>query len=697
MTIAWRSRVAQLWSRQIPLIAISLLSVVFWTAAALFTSSVAITGSKNVVLLRGIDDCGFLRPTDPGFGLKQTSILSDTANYAQECYRGVEWAEGSPETCRIAQPFPAASIDFTVQYNVACPFSNSSLCRSASNLPIRLTSELMNSNLHFGINAAREDQIEYRREMTCAALPDAPDGETISEVSTTVFGDGRIIERDFRYVNWAARLNKTDPALSVTWSNITSQDTYHFTSISIASNLTDKDGEDLNQYQVIDGLMPDQADLDIFIMTSTRSFQGSSSTPSFGTVNDNGIISERPFSAVACTTTHQFCNAVIAGRCTRKGGWNDIGFDADDDLRFRLWNEDGLTALQRATIYAIRSASRHSSLTDILSTLQSQALLARRSQDARRIDSVSTSPSNQTVQETSFWFATGLAALQRELYRLSTTSVSSARAQAIITTAPEDLQLCQLQKTSSTNHISIHFLALCLILAIGTFIITISLILPPLLSLWQSHRPTSTYARHEWQSTHVLHLLKSLFDSHQTGAWTTKPTTIPTTTPYEKFTLPTADSHAETPSTLPSSLLFTSAQSRHQSDPLTNSAETSTRSTPSYGATAHGIRVISEITSKSVPTERSHYPQMIASLLPGTSERVGSVRYTALSTSNTARERGMSVEGLRPPMVMHRDGERPVSWVMAGPSSPERSQTERLLRGHQRMESVASEGSGYDV
>jgi hypothetical protein len=698
MLLAWRDRVAQIWLRQLPLIGLSIAHIVFWTAAALLCSKVAITNTDTNVLLQGLDNCGWISPSDTSFWESQNSLLSESANYGQSCYQDVQWENGSSQSCSSNIHFPVAYIEFDVQSDVGCPFPDAKFCRKSTNGPIRLTSELINSNDHLGINASPDDQISYRREMTCAPLPDAPDGDIISESSTSVFGDGLALKRQFRYVDWASRLNKTDAPLNIAWLNFTAQDPYHFTSMSIRSNLTDEKGNDLNDYQTIGGLMPVGADFDIAIMTNNVKYQSSFNDTLFSTVEDNG---GKAFSAFACATKHQFCNP-INNLCTKKGGWSDIGFDANDNLSFSLWNNEGLTPLQHATIYSIRTASSLHSLNHIFSALQSQALLA-----ARGLNVLSTTPApalanNQTQQEMRFWFATGLAALQHEIHALPTSAVSSQRAQAIASQAPELQQLCHLQRTTSGigNYVSISVLGLSIILAFGTAIILASILIRPITAFWQKNRLHIEHSSLEWRATELFHLLKSACEGRNVGTWTTRQASIPTTMPYEKFLLP-QDLRPDTATTIPNSLLSTGSTA-YPGGPLSSHPPPEVRNMPafagtSYGATnGYGVRVASE----PMP---NLYPDSIANLQPGTSRNVGSVRYTALSTGSTARERGNTLDGLLPPMVMHRDGERPASWVMVrangGATSTEQSQREALLsHGHRRTESdEAASGSGDEI
>src|SRR6202012_5447152 len=116
-------------------------------------------------------------------------------------------------------------------------------------------------------------------------------------------------------------------------------------------------------WNLTNGLIPPLADFTLIILTNAMTYTGPSNDTVFGTVDCEPTVgcSSRTFSAMECTQQFQFCNPVN-GLCTVEGGWFDIGYIDDAHLRFRLWDDDGLTDLQHGTIYNIQRASMYAQL-----------------------------------------------------------------------------------------------------------------------------------------------------------------------------------------------------------------------------------------------------------------------------------------------------------------------------------------------
>jgi hypothetical protein len=317
MTAAWHKRAGQALGRQFPLMGISVAHLLLWTAAALLVTETAVLGTDGPVLLRGLDGCGWpISTSNSQSDFLTQSLLQESASYATQCYPKMEDNVSGSSPCDSRRPFVHTSINFTVEEGIDCPFPDTSICRDPHG-GFRLTSELINSQIHLGVNTAVEDQIAYRREMTCAPIQDQPDGDLVTETNATTVGNTVIRQRSFHYLSDPADTNNTDPFV-VTSSNSALQQPFSFTAHTVYSNLTDTDKKGPNRFSAVDALMPIQADLDIAVMTSNLKYTTSFSDPLFGTEERDGKQLSRGFSAFACATTHQFCNPVN-GLCTRKG------------------------------------------------------------------------------------------------------------------------------------------------------------------------------------------------------------------------------------------------------------------------------------------------------------------------------------------------------------------------------------------
>lgn len=85
------------------------------------------------------------------------------ANYAQQCY-----SSESPGLFDCAY-FAKDHLPSTMDTNAACPFHNSSICRTNSS-NIRLDTGYIDLNNDLGVNAPPDDNILFRATLQCAPL-----------------------------------------------------------------------------------------------------------------------------------------------------------------------------------------------------------------------------------------------------------------------------------------------------------------------------------------------------------------------------------------------------------------------------------------------------------------------------------------------------------------------------------------------
>jgi hypothetical protein len=554
----WRNRAAQSWSRHLPLLILSILHIIVFTGASLLTGFLVTYGTDNIVLLRGQDTCYWWHDNsstpDADSAVNswagQQPLIQDSQGYAEKCYDIETITDSNTEPCDSS--FVSASIDYTVETNVLCPFPNSTFCRSSNEGTVMLSSELINSNTHLGLNVKEEDQINFRQYFTCSPLPDTVDTVYANNVTIIAFngtaGQFSLTERYFRYSNNQA--NDSEAMLAV-WLDSSAQNAYSLDAATWLSNSTDPYLQP--SWSLNNGLMPDIADITVITITNAVTYTSSFNDTLFGTegCEPNVGCSGRTFSALACTQQYEFCNPVN-GLCTRKGGWWDIGYVDQEDLRFRLWNDDGLTPIQHATIYNIQRASNFSQLPYLLNGLQTDALYASR--QLRRPNSRLSGPlaDNQTVQEYKYWFSMSLAALQKSFVQLALTPATDDVKVQVQNSSLVDL--CQRQRVRNADYTSISVLGLAIILAVGGVITIISLLLPSLTAEIQRRFDFNPYLRNEWKANEIFHMQSKLalcfnnqkltcvagsaFEARGIGTWSRKESFIPRTMPYEKFQLP---------------------------------------------------------------------------------------------------------------------------------------------------------------
>lgn len=513
----WKQRAAQPWGRHIPLIALCIVHIAFFAVASLLVGFAATTGTDGLVLLRGEDVCYWWHAsgsnlnavTLTSFWATERPLLQEVHVYAEDCYDVSGLTVTNTKPCNSS--FASANIGFSVELNVDCPFPDPSFCRSSKEGAVRMTSELINSNKHLGLNAKLEDQINFRQIMTCSPLPDTIDTPYANDVTQSVFdgtsGNFDITERYFRY---SANRNNDSEAMIAMWSNSTAQIPYHFDSELWLSNTTDPSLQP--PWTLNEGLAPDMADFTLILITNAVTYTDSSNDTIFGTIDcePGQSCSSRTFSALGCTQQFQFCNPVN-GLCTRQGGWFDIGYLDQTSLGFKLWNDDGLTELQHGTIYNIHIASMYAQLPYLFSGLQSDTLFASRqllTPDSRLSSPL---PNNQTVQEYKYWFSMTLAALQDSFIQLALTPASDDLVPFVKNSSLAEL--CQRQKVRSSDYTSISVVGLVVIIVVGCAVIALSVVLPNIVAEMQRAFGTEPYLRREWRANAIFHLQREIYPS----------------------------------------------------------------------------------------------------------------------------------------------------------------------------------------
>jgi hypothetical protein len=513
MCRAWKSRAAQLWSRQLFIAFLSVIHIVLFIAASILVVYATTIGTDGQVLLRGQDTCDWwFNPSDSSpsssFWSVQREILQDSNTYAKACYRADTSELDNSPACRT---FSTPSLDFETKTGVPCPFQDKKFCRKSAEGPIQIVSQLINSNDHLGVNAAVADQINFRQSMVCSPMPDTPDTKFASEVSLILsgtIGTSDIRERAFHYgprtgTNSSTGSNSTGSdnyTFGSMWTNSSTPDPYQFQYAAVYHNRTDS-----ADFKPIPGLMPDEADLSIILLTNSAMYTTPFNDTLFGTDGPNNgtrLYSGRRFAVLGCTHQYEFCNPVN-GLCTAAGGWDDIGDYSEDKRHFKLWDDDGLTPLQHGTISNIRVAAAFTGIGNILGLGSNSLLAAQKLSSAR--DGVSLPlQNNQTVVELQNWFATSLAALQHAFYFHPLSPALPASEASIRNSGLQEL--CQRQKIRDPNYTSFSVVALAIIISFGGVIILASLALPALTGILRKQFGSDMHSQNEWDANELLYL-----------------------------------------------------------------------------------------------------------------------------------------------------------------------------------------------
>ena len=171
----WRRSAKRPFLRSIGLVLAALASSVGFIIAGIFSSS--ITSANSEVLLRG-DICGvwldaYLSGADYSTDIStqertdylvnlRSNLLKSSA-FAAACYN----QSSTSSAIEACLPYGRRQIGWTSRTNVSCPFAPE-MCRN--NTVVEFDTGRINSHTDLGINAPKNDRVEYQRVMRCAPL-----------------------------------------------------------------------------------------------------------------------------------------------------------------------------------------------------------------------------------------------------------------------------------------------------------------------------------------------------------------------------------------------------------------------------------------------------------------------------------------------------------------------------------------------
>lgn len=163
----WQNIAKRCFTRLLPTLLTAVLCLCAFTVAGGFSSSIS-SGIGNEVLLNGTN-CGAISTfqTEPG-SLRivvpyRSQSVHSAANYAQQCY-----SSDSPGIFDCTH-FARGYLPSTMDTQAACPFRNSSICRTNSS-NIHLDTGYIDLNNDLGINAPSDNNILFRAVLQCAPL-----------------------------------------------------------------------------------------------------------------------------------------------------------------------------------------------------------------------------------------------------------------------------------------------------------------------------------------------------------------------------------------------------------------------------------------------------------------------------------------------------------------------------------------------
>ena len=174
---AWRSKKVRPCWRSLALVTAAILQIVAFAIAGIFSSLITSSMDQDALLLS--PNCGswpvdlqFLSTTTENFTNESTQTLERESAYKLNARREMAQSLAYAQSCYLdPSPFcqeyivahlPQVAIDNSSN----CPFDET-LCLTQA---VYIDTGLIDSALDLGINARKEDRVQYRRTTTCAVL-----------------------------------------------------------------------------------------------------------------------------------------------------------------------------------------------------------------------------------------------------------------------------------------------------------------------------------------------------------------------------------------------------------------------------------------------------------------------------------------------------------------------------------------------
>ncbi|KAJ9663207.1 hypothetical protein H2198_000968 [Neophaeococcomyces mojaviensis] len=534
----WRGRARNSLLRTVPWVLLALTYFGVFGVLAVFSSQIAKASSTERLIQGDTEHCGYYQVVNPNSTTSSYSLYQKTTTdgltataYARACY-GVA---NPPPQCQI---LPVSSLKYERLSNWTCPFSPE-MCDTKSAFHVR--SQLVDSHHDLGINAPADGRVQYRRETTCAPIVTESFGAFLnaSDPGAAGWEDGVMVGYSYGPLktisNYTYTYNKYLRSSNLGYS-VRGQTFYE----EFKSNLWDP----------IPALRTETGDLSmLFIAPNSMSFVEPCDDPIFAAHKEQEMSNtfnggkyfnyflDRIVSPLACVDRHQSCNP-ISHNCTPLVGYQRL-LNEPLDL-----NAKQLASAERVVLNLVFVA--------IAETVSGRNQNALRAQENASDTTQLPLPTNQWETEVSSWFEDGMSRLQHLVQEYATgpsvldqgswlmhpwdpTSATAWNA-ADAVRAPFRKAQCYNQMIKDTaGTLSFSVLALAMIVAVGGFIIVMSLILEPLVKFLRRFFRYGEHKSMAWVLDETLQLQRMLFQSLELGSWQGSTKAVPTTAQNEKF------------------------------------------------------------------------------------------------------------------------------------------------------------------
>ncbi|KAI9699287.1 MAG: hypothetical protein M1836_002897 [Candelina mexicana] len=527
LVIPWWKHTTHSFWRSLPLVLLALLNLAFFGAAGILSAEVTRAAGNETLIMS--PNCGSwdiqsdnITGSVAGF---QSKVLNDTitaANYARACY-------GNTGNVLQCNSYTKQQIPWKTNVNATCPFK-SGTCIGTNTAAYEMDTGPIDSHEMLGINAPQRDRITYRKVTTCAPIHTA--GFVQLENYTAENGKGVPGDQFQRFYYGPFRNGSNETYFYNTHAYI---DNFGY-DLSLTQWIGGSNTSS-NSWRPIAALNRTDADITLlFLEQNSITYQAPCDDPMFSAHDAYNISStvfyrsDRFVNVMGCIDQHQYCNPNALGQdnaCTELSSSGGAGF---------------AISLLRANDIQILTASRLaveiSSLTTYGSINGRGASALRASETVYNKDQAPL-PNNQWQIESSSWFATSLAKLQRIAVEYAT-GPDFLPEGAIVQKPPGSIwrAMCRTQKVRDTGaNTSFNVLGVVLIIALGGLIILTNMILQPVVGWIQKRANRGDHCRLQWALDEKLQLQRVAYEEAGIGKWQGLMDSVPVTARGEAFGL----------------------------------------------------------------------------------------------------------------------------------------------------------------
>lgn len=559
MAMAWKGKVSSALKHSSGLLSFTIIHILFFAAAGLFSSQVTSTGA-NAALVRS-DKCGFpqevpnLHDAEPSKMSPATLLDLNTAallgritlfkssSYVRTCF--TDTSNTGTATCDVyAQPY-LHGIGASNVLNASCPFGGGA-CRTP--FAARYDSGFLHSGDDLGINIPDSHSLSFRRVTTCAPIkgdekyatdwihnvPESLVGNTTTSVKYYEFG--RSLSREPQCEATTQLLNNTAFCISK-YQQAIGREAY-----TIYSNTAYYNYPNASDFDPIPDFRVKNADVTIAGIMNKANYAGNVTDPLFEALvpssrSNQFYTPSQNMSFLGCTEQYQLCNTKDPkdGKCTELTGLYGVSQAIErGDLP--------LSSLQRAVYKVMWKAAWAMSHQWAFRVLDRNVLLAQDWVLTSRSLSSSQLPPNQWEIESHNLHNLSLAVFQRRVNEYARPENFPIRPTVsswdlIKEENDPDLRaLCGAQRIRSTSHYSVNVLGMGVILIVGGILVVLDWTIVSQVFWFRSYTNAPASKKFEWTSTGTLQLLRQALQP-RVGPWNTNNYEFPTLVARgEKFT-----------------------------------------------------------------------------------------------------------------------------------------------------------------